>query len=104
MKNSIIRGLYEEGNEVMKKRKADKHTDKVTTTEKGESLSKWDRVRKVITPVFISLAVMAAVYLGVALTLVFTDAPVEHPVLSGGGVDFSEAVEADYSTLRQSST
>lgn len=83
----------------MKKRKAEERVDKTAAARKNEPLSKGAKARKIIASVFISIAITVVIYLGIALTLVFTDAPAERPVASGGGVGFAEAIEADYGTL-----
>ncbi len=56
-------------------------------------------MRKVITIVLITIAISVVIYLGISLVLIFTDAPVERPAASDGSVGFSEAIEADYSTM-----
>ena len=66
---------------------------------KAEPLSKRDRVRRVLSIGSVIIVISAAVYLGIAFTLVFTDEPIEHPLASAGGIGFSEAIEADYSAL-----
>ena len=83
----------------MKEHEAENKMDQEKKIKKDRGLSKQDKVRKVIKTVLISLAITVVIYFGIALMLVFTDAPVERPAASSGSVGFSEAIEADYSTL-----
>lgn len=55
--------------------------------------------RKVLNIILVSLGITVVVYFGIALTLVFSDAPAQQRPAAGSGINFNGAMNADYASL-----
>lgn len=69
------------------------------SSSESQGTQKSRRSKKVLTTILISLGISAVIYLGLAVTLTFSDAPKEQRPAEGSGISFSEAVGADYASL-----
>lgn len=75
-----------------------------TEPSADENRPKKSRSRKVLTMIGISLVITVVIYFSIALVLTFSQSPSAPAPSEAAGIDFDEAITADYSSLPESVT